>query len=198
MFIIKNTLTYRIKQITPYRDAKIEYQCITIISKKSETDILNMYIPPNTTLEQEEFLHYLNQLQNQFIICGDMNGRHRLWEPSSYRNNNPIGNVLCEILDNHDNITLATPPDLNTHMDGNTGNSSTIDLCFVSPHLLPQTNVQTLDDMRSDHLPVQVTLNIEPNRKVRGKRSKWIINDEFWPTWQKKCTEPSHERTRDN
>ncbi|CAL4223859.1 unnamed protein product, partial [Meganyctiphanes norvegica] len=111
MFIIKNTLTYRIKQITPYRDAKIEYQCITIISKKSETDILNMYIPPNTTLEQEEFLHYLNQLQNQFIICGDMNGRHRLWEPSSYRNNNPIGNVLCEILDNHDNITLATPPD---------------------------------------------------------------------------------------
>ena len=184
MFFIKNSLRYIEKQINPYQNSKVEIQCITLTLKNSDMDIMNIYIPPNTRLREAEILHYTNQLHHQFIICGDMNGRHRLWEPSSTRRNNRIGNVLARSLSNNDNIALATPPDLGTHMNEYSGNTSTIDLCLVSAPLLTHISVNTLADMRSDHLPVLVTVRTKPDRIARGKRSKWSIKEKMWPTWQ--------------
>ena len=170
MMIIKKELKYRFKYLTPYIGGKIEIQCINIKLKNSEIDIMNVYTPPNPQFSKEEFIHYLNQLNKNFVICGDLNSHHRAWEPNLKQRVNHNGNKL--ILDEHPNIILATPPDLPTYMHGYIGKTACIDLCLCSPNLLPKLSVNTQADMGSDHLPVLVKMQISPEKVARGRRKK--------------------------
>ena len=129
-------------------------------------------------------MHYINQLNKNFIICGDLNGHSRRWEHSPDTTQNSIGNAIQEILDENDYISLATPPNMITYTNPGNGKTSTIDLCLTSTHLIPSINIRSMPDLASDHYPILVKLAIGPNRLSRGKRSKWIQEIEKWTTWQ--------------
>ena len=73
MFYVKDYIIYTEKKLQQFPNGKMETQCISVKLKTSEIDILNVYIPPDIRLYKTEFLHYINQLQRNFIICGDMN-----------------------------------------------------------------------------------------------------------------------------
>ena len=185
--IIKKELKYRFKYLTPYIGGKIEIQCINIKLKNSEIDIMNVYTPPNPQFSKEEFIHYLNQLNKNFVICGDLNSHHRAWEPNLKQRVNRNGNTLKQILDEHPNIILATPPDLPTYMHVYIGKTACIDLCLCCPTLLPKLSVNTQADMGSDHLPVLVKMQISPEKVARGRRKKWKTknaNATTWTAWQ--------------
>ena len=113
MFIIHKSIFYRVKQLKPFQGGTLEIQCITIKMANSELDIINTY-RTGPTLNNREFEHYLNQVQTNYIICGDINGHHQLWEPNRTQPNDATGNVLYNILETNDNIVLPTPPGLPT------------------------------------------------------------------------------------
>ena len=78
---IKDGLKYRVKILQRKNRSKIEAQCITLKVKNNEIDIMNIYIPPNTRLNEAELKYYIRQLSPNFIICGDFNGHHHHWKP---------------------------------------------------------------------------------------------------------------------
>ena len=60
--------------------------------------IINLY-NPGKNLSKDEFLHYFKQCRNKFIICGDFNGHHHMWESNKDSNitgNNLVDSVLDE------------------------------------------------------------------------------------------------------
>ena len=172
MFYIKPNIKYTEKEMQFFPNGKIEIQCISIKIKNSEIDILNIYIPPNSRLYKTELLHYHQQLQRKFIICGDMNAHHHTWDSESNTPNNRIGKIIFEILEENDNISLTTPPNLKTYTNSGTAKMSTIDLCINATHLNTDIQIKKLPDMGSDHYPIQIKLAIGPDKMSRGKRSK--------------------------
>ena len=56
------------------------------------------YYNPYTVLSKTEFYHYFNQLGRKFIIVGDMNAHHSLWEPLKDGGSNQSGRILYDIL----------------------------------------------------------------------------------------------------
>ena len=186
MFVVKENLHFRVLPLNNPGDGVMETQGIKIKLQGEDLDVLNVYIPPNARLEANEFKYYLDQLHENYIVCGDLNGRHWRWEPSANVRENNTGKVINDLLDEVDHLTLATPPDLPTHTGGHTGHTSTLDLSLCSANLLPRTLVTTLPDLGSDHLPVRIKLSLRPERRQRGKRRKWIlnVNDTVWTTWQ--------------
>ena len=183
-FYVKSNLKYRIKVLQRINRTNIEAQCITIKIKNKELDIMNMYIPPNTPLRENELMYYIKQLRPNFVLCGDLNGQHKLWEPAANTRSNTIGNVIHTILERNNNINLATPPNLITHTDLSSGKTSTIDLCLCSSNLTSSTTIQAQQCLGSDHYPILIKLAVGPERISRGKRSKWIFDKSKWTVWQ--------------
>ena len=183
-FYVKSNLKYRVKIIQRIKRTHIEAQCITIKIKNKELDIMNMYIPPNTPLRETELMYYIRQLRPNFVLCGDLNGHHTLWEPAANTRNNTIGNVIHTILERNNNINIATPPNLVTHTDLSTGKTSTIDLCLCSSNLTSSIKIQSQQCLGSDHYPTLIKLAVGPERISRGKRRKWIFDNTKWTVWQ--------------
>ena len=150
----------------------MEIQAITIKTNNQDQDIVNVY-NKNNTLNKQEFKHYIQQINQNFILVGDFNGHHPIWEPLKNPNPNNCGTKLAEILTENDNFCLATPPNLPTYTNGHTGETSTIDLVFCSKNNLPQTNVILLADFGGDHSPILTTTEIKPVQQNFGKRPKW-------------------------
>ena len=132
---------------------------------------MNIYIPPNNPLREDDLMHYINQLGPKFIICGDVNAHHKTWETrNSARSNNTAGVTINNILEKNNYIALATPPNLKTFTDTKSGKTSTIDLCLCSSNLLPDIEVRDIPCTGSDQYPIRVTLATEPERITRGKK----------------------------
>ena len=51
---------------------------------------------------------------------------------------------------------------------------------------MPSISIRSLPDLGSDHYPILVKIAIGPDRMIRKKRSKWIIEEEKWKKWGKK------------
>lgn len=139
LFYARKDLQYYTKNLTNYQGGILETQCITIKLKRYEMDILNIYNHVDT-LNINEFNHYFRQLKSKFLIIGDFNGHHPLWEPSKRHNINSIngcGRALHELLIEMINLSLATPPDLPTYINPHSGKQSTIDLQFCPPRCCP-------------------------------------------------------------
>ena len=185
MFLIKNTLQIQTKNLTLYQNGHCEVQVIQIKLSNGVIDILNIY-NPRQILSKNEFNFYLDQLGPQYLIVGDFNAHHSLWEPSKNSIPNHCGRIVHEILDEDNRITLATPPDLHTYTDTRTGEQSTIDLCFCNPQLFPLISMRTMADLGSDHMPILTKIAIKAEESVRGKRKQWIFEEGNWKNWENK------------
>ena len=186
LLFVKNTLHYIEKQIQVFPNGELEVQVVTIKTNEGNIDVMNFY-NPLTILSKTEFCQYLNQLGRNYIIVGDINAHHSLWEPSKEGRSNHSGRILFDILqeDLH-NISMATPPDLHTYTNGRTGEKSTIDHVLSNTNLLPFISVKTLAGMGSDHMPILSEVIVSVDKTARGKRRKWIIDEEKWDEWKKR------------
>ena len=195
-FIISNCINYRVKTLKEYNNPELEVQCITIQLKKSSLDILNVYAPPGK-LTKKELIHYKKQLNKTYIICGDFNAHHPTWDPENH-NTNKEGIELNDILNDDDSICIATPPGLITHTCTKEGatSTSTLDLTLCNPALLPSFDIKTIPDYGSDHDPVIATIEINPNKTIRGKRPRWKLENVNWQNWKTKLEKPTNEQLK--
>ena len=183
LLFVHENVNYIPKNLTPYPNGVIEIQAITLKSNKESIDIVNLYNPNGANKCKQELLHYKNQLNGKYFIIGDFNSRNSLWEPTNNPQTNNTGKIIEEILYENDDITLITPPDLPTHVDGRSGATSTIDLQLCSPHYTALADTFIAADIGSDHKPILTTIAIKPDTTTRGKRPKWIISEPNWNTW---------------
>ena len=158
--IIKRGIQYRTIPIIPYNGGVLEVQAIEIYLKFNfKVSLLNVY-NPNKNITIEEILHYIDQLGQNFLILGDFNAHSRTISNRCTRPN-PSGRAIEQLIMNH-NLILINPPDFYSHINTHTGQLSSLDLVFSSPQISADINISQLDDIGSDHLPVKVVLNREP------------------------------------
>ena len=183
LIYVRDQVNHIQKNLVPYPNGTIEALAITIKSNQENLDILNIYNPKGNNMSKQELLHYKTQLNEKYFIVGDFNSHNSLWEPTNNPRTNNSGKAIQEIINENNDIALITPPDLPTHVDDRTGETSTIDLQFCSPHYIGLSDVLTLGDIGSDHTPLLITVAVKADISIRGKRPNWIFLETKWNTW---------------
>ena len=64
--------------------------------------------------------------------------------------------------------------DEHTHMDRSTGNTDLLDMAFTSPNLAKHDiQFQIGDDLGSDHLPIEISIDAPPHRNSSANHTKY-------------------------
>ena len=164
----------------------IEAQAIEISLGRDSVKLLHVYNPVNR-IEIRHLDHLIKQLGRKYIIVGDLNGHHTLWDPELRPDRvNQCGRELARYITDHQNLALVTTPGLPTytHTTHQSSNSSTLDLSLCSNNLIDISNTILLGDSGSDHDPVQATVQIKPDKIVRTRRPKWKLTEDKWTAWK--------------
>ena len=114
---------------------------------------------------RKEDITKLLGISSLYVIGGDFNAHHDLWDSSGPCNS--VGRAIFSALNESDHACLLTPRDLATRMCPANGTHSTIDLTLIHRTLLLDALITT-GYIGSDHLPILNTLNEEP--LVSGER----------------------------
>ena len=141
-------------------------------------NFVSVYAPKGNSTT-EEILSLFSQT-GHFVIGGDFNAHHSMWESftDSNRAGNSIWNALMELPD----VALLTPPDLGTRIDPSTRKPSTIDLTFSSSAISLTAGIKLGPTLGSDHLPILMTID-ESATPTSGRPQRWIFNDDKWADW---------------
>lgn len=152
----------------------------------SRLDVLSIY-NPNANISEAEFPFYFDQLGWNRVILGDFNAHHVLWEPN--KQSNTIGRHLVGSLLLDPSLAFLTPESLPTYYNITNTAFSTLDLTFMSAHLLPLSQIWTEPDLGSDHYPLLTTVGLTPCIVKRIVRPKWKFKSGCWNLWRKHLLE---------
>ena len=164
----------------------LEAQAIVISLGRDDVKLLHVYNPVNRLVIQH-FDHLVQQLGRKFIVVGDLNGHHTMWDPDLRLDRiNQCGRELANYLLDNQNLALITRPGLKTytHTTHQSSNSSTLDLTLGSINLINISDTKLLGDSGSDHDPVLTTVSLKPDKILRNRRPKWKIKDNKWKLWK--------------
>ncbi|KZS19929.1 Uncharacterized protein APZ42_013513 [Daphnia magna] len=150
-------------------------------------DIISAYIPNGNQCYEDELKLLTQARRSSFILCGDFNAHHGRWE-TSCNHHNQSGRAIANLLENNEELELATPPDLGTRQNPTTLTYSTIDLALMSPHLALTAEVTKGPHIGSDHLPVHIKINAKPILTL-GRAPSWDFKNANWTTWNVKVNE---------
>lgn len=160
---VKKNVPY--KQVSSSNTKVIETVGIEVQGATGPITLMSIYFP-GTRLSQEKLNHFKNDLRiltsmrSSYLLCGDLNAKHRFW---NCIRSNQAGKILFDKMAN-ENLLVHFPP-TPTHFprQANRTTPSTIDL-VLSNGLASVTNMQTINDLSSDHLPVYFNLDHQINR----------------------------------
>ena len=184
--IINRALSYRPINLIPFKNGVLEAIAINLFVENCTIGILNIY-NPNKNLTFEELLHYKNQLSKVHVIVGDFNGHSPILDDN--KKSNFTGRTLEEFIST-ENINLVNPKNFYTYIDRRTGRQSCLDLCLTTPELTPLTSIIQKADMGSDHLVIQLTIDINPAKINIINTKKWKINNETLAKFSMDYIEP--------
>lgn len=147
--IIKSNITYTPVQIHGLTSAEITAIKI-LLHNNEEVMVAAMYFPPNKILTPNE-MSIITNTHTKFIIGGDLNAKHRIWNSKVI---NPKGRVLQKHADQENYRVIA--PNLPTHYPYNEEQTpDVLDIFLLKTSVIPG-NVQTINALDSDHLPILV------------------------------------------
>lgn len=86
------------------------------------------------------------------MIAGDFNAKHLAWNSN---NNDATGKHLLKLIDKHNLHIVA--PDTYTHFPRNGRRPNVLD--FAVHNLKINIDIEVLNDLDSDHLPIAMTIN---------------------------------------
>ena len=183
-------------QINSRPNSIIEAQGIEITLTQEKIKLLHIYNPEDSIVI-DHLNHLVDQLGRKYIIVGDLNGHHTMWDPNVIRNNT-CGADLADYLLRKPDVALATTPGLHTHTNNN-GGKTTLDLTLCSPNLLHIIETFSHADFGSDHLPVHTKLNTAPYKIRRSKRPQWKLKEDRWDRWREgiPITEEYHDNVEE-
>jgi hypothetical protein len=136
----------------------------------TDLSVLSIY-NPNENVTLNELRHYLRQMGNKYIVVGDFNA-HSSTLSTDCLHPNTTGRNIEDLLVS-EQICLINPINFYTYLNAATGRRSCLDLCFTSPNIAMDAGLQQLSDVGSDHLPVQMTLQLQPLYCGTIGRPRW-------------------------
>ena len=111
-----------------------------------------------------------NNLNETFLVLGDFNADHELW----YSEDTPDTRGR-DIADNISNINFGViNEDQPTRIFNNS--STAPDISFASANLIPCTTWKAEHKMKSDHLPIIISLSADI-KKTRAKKQNYVNFD---------------------
>jgi hypothetical protein len=140
--------------------------------KEDPLIIVNVYNPCNESLipQLHEFLKHTKEKDRRanFIVAGDFNCHHPMWNPPAYLRHDEAADELVNLA-NDLGLTLLTPPGTVTYPQNQDDNAQThggtaIDLTWASAALsqkLLKCQVAENHDQGSDHLPLETIISME-------------------------------------
>ena len=192
MGIRENTQFIELK-ITPYtttlpdnsvQQSNIEMVAAKVLVMDQWVNIAVIYSPDQNVTENE-FLHYFQQVPHPALILGDLNSRHKYFEPNiNDQSVNQSGKALFSALLSSDNLSLISPRGLHTRFDPATGEGSVLDICFGDNRTFNNASFTLGQQMPSDHQPVIGIFNEIIQNDVIGKLPRWKLKGEAWKTFQ--------------
>ena len=150
---------------------------IQILTPQTLT-ICSIYLPPNTSVQQTDFLNLLEQLPHPIILTGDFNSHHQLFGST---HTDTRGKILYEAFDSFNLSLLNTEP---THYNFTHRTWSLLDLIVSSSQISSQFLVQYHSDLAgSDHVPL-IIQNLQlpadnqqslPTHRINYKKIDWEL-----------------------
>lgn len=154
--IIKYDLKYNIIPI-PQDIQHLEIIGIKISTNQNQNLLVySAYLRPQNKIKFPELDHFLQHQNNQTIIGGDFNSKHKNWNPYKENSN---GKKLFKHSNSRDYIIIF--PDESTHLPDNRSHApSTLDFFLVKNMNLDYT-IKSIPELNSDHNPVLLKFNIK-------------------------------------
>ena len=151
----------------------LEAVAVKIDQKRSYT-ICSLYMSPNLSIRKEDIIDLFKQLPAPFLLLGDFNGKHPLWDkinPPDQR-----GKML-EKLFLEESLGLYND-EAPTHFHVQTGSLSTIDLSVCSLNAMSDFVWRIDDDLHSsDHYPIYLTSKVyAPKQDI----PRWLFKRANW------------------
>ena len=155
-------------------NSTLEVVAATIRAQKAYT-VCSIYLSPNTRINKGEIRDIIRQLPRPFILLGDFNGKHPLWDlqnPSDHRGRDIEALIMEESLAilNHDGKA--------THYHIQTNKESVIDLSLCSLDIATDFHQDVDKDLHgSDHYPVYLTAK---EFLPQQNNPRWLQNQANW------------------
>lgn len=170
--LIREDVIHRQINLVPFINGNLEFQTIQIQTKHGSVDVMNIY-NPSRNVSTQEFLHYINQLHNKYLLIGDFNAHSQIWDSKSRVNY--TGRAIEAVM-NITNLRLLNEPDLVTYIDqSRMGIYSCLDLCFGSPDLVAIGEIKRGPDMGSDHFPIECCFGIQVQKDKMKSMPRWKL-----------------------
>ena len=155
---VSTRLTYSLLDL-PVKpvDCRLSTCAIRIPTKgrQRQTALVNVYYPSGSSKTEEvAWLKNLNSETDSWVVAGDFNVSHRLWDATCTAH---LGSDLAETVSDS-NLLLLNDGSV-TRIGHRGQRSSAIDLTMVTPDLYHKAYWSTGNDhLQSDHLPIHLVL----------------------------------------
>lgn len=170
--VIKSILSHI--EVTPPKFKNLQATTITTTINKEEFLIAAIYQPASKKLLSED-LDALTSLKPLFLVGGDWNSKHNQWKS---RIITPNGRILQRHSDKFHYV--VTGPDSPTHFPTNSYHApDIIDFFIHSPKLIVK-EIQTLDELNSDHIPVLLQLDFTLEKEIIRARIRHVIRWDYF------------------
>ena len=186
-FLVHEDIPFQLEE-TPNalkNDPHTESITISIPGQNKPLKIRNVYIPPTSSCTSDyrpPINHLFSDLPDTSLVLGDLNAHHELWysEDSSDLRGRDIADNISGT-----NFGIINE-DLPTRIVSNS--STAPDISFASSNLIPCTTWRAENKMKSDHLPIIISLTADI-KKTRTKKHTYINFEKA--DWEgfKTCTE---------
>ena len=163
---------------------------VTISKGKHAIEILNVYVPPirhsNEDARTQEF-KARNLPWNADIIAGDFNAHSALWD--EIKDKDDIGKDIANTSEDHNYEILNNGH--HTLISKAHGTLSTPDVTMCKRKWKDRITWQTLEDHRSDHLPISIslTLDIKNRENNNNRKTRYNLKKANWEEYQKQTEE---------
>ena len=118
-------------------------------------------------------------------MCGDLNAYHSKW---SLGTTNRLGKEIISFCSEND-LTVLVEKDSSSHQNRKTRKLNSPDFFMVSREF-KNSMVKTEADLGSDHLPIEIKIEIKSKKKKLVLTDRWILNklnqDKFCLTLEEK------------
>ena len=135
--------------------------------------ICSLYLPPGVPVVRTDLDALVSALPPSFLLLGDFNGRHPLWDDGAP---NPRGTMIASLVED-EGLEILNSGDV-THFHSQTGTFTSIDLSLCSPTCLLDFTWRVLPDLYgSDHFPILIE---SIDASVQSRLPRWRLDKADW------------------
>lgn len=167
---IKNTIIHREKTL----NTDLDCTAIEIVNRNEKITIVSIYLKPVVRIKYNKIQSIINQINQPFIIMGNLNSHNTLWGSNHI---DARGKIIQEIIENNsiDLQNTGSP----TYFSATHQTHTCIDITLTS-HIQGSIQWKVMANREfSDHYPTMMQADIN-STKITLKTPKWNFKKANW------------------